>query len=109
MAHPVTKWNALFSLVMFFMGVAWIGNGATVLAYPPQIEILEEEEIQKLTDAELRERYIDVVVEQEAMKAFHTTSGFSPKDYKDFKRVIRYKIFLLEQLQKRNMTPPPTN
>lgn len=77
-------------------------------AFPPQIEILAENQIVKLANPQLLNAYIEVVVEIEAAKAFHTTSGFTPKDYKDFKDLLRYRILLLNEMAIRKLEIPRT-
>jgi len=79
-----------------------------VLAYPVDIEILNEKAIVKLSNDELIKAYIDVVVEIEALRAFHTTSGFTPKDYESFKGLLRYRILLLNEITILKLEVPRT-
>ncbi len=97
----------LMGLVIMTMlsGVFVLREGMT---YPLQIKILDEQEITHLSNKELLDKYIDAVVELEAMRTFHQTSGFRPQDYQDFKRLLRYKILLLDEIRKRDLTPPAT-
>ena len=76
-------------------------------AYLYEIPILKKAEIANLTDDGLIDAYINVVVEFEAAKAFHYTSGFSPKEYAQYKELIKYKILLRQEIQKRKLDLPP--
>lgn len=76
------------------------------LAYMDDITILEAKEIVKLTDTQLTDTFIDVIVEMEASKTFHTTSGFTPKEYTAYKNLLRYRIQLLMEIHKRGLEAP---
>ena len=75
-------------------------------AYMDDIEILEVKDIVKLADPKLMDTYIDVIVEMEASKTFHTTSGFTPKEYTAYKNLLRYRIQLLMEIHKRGLEAP---
>ena len=77
-----------------------------VWAYMDDIEVLEQKDIAKLTDPQLVDTYIDVIVEMEASKTFHTTSGFTPKQYTAYKDLLRYRIRLLMEAHKRGIEVP---
>ncbi|MBP6343482.1 MAG: hypothetical protein KA403_06080 [Candidatus Omnitrophica bacterium] len=83
---------------LFSLSPAW--------AYMDDIAILEQVDIVKLTDPQLIDTYIDVIVEMEASKTFHTTSGFTPKEYTAYKNLLRYRIRLLMEIQKRGLEAP---
>ena len=67
------------------------------------IVILEKSEISKLSDEALIDNYIDVLVEMEASKSFHEISGFSTEGYKKYKDLIRYRIRLSIEVEKRGL------
>ncbi len=75
-------------------------------ALEADIKILTKDEIAKLSDASLLEAYTEACVEIEAAKAFHNTSGFMPKEYKNFKDLLRYKFTLLTEIKKRKLEAP---
>ena len=77
-----------------------------VSAYMDDIEILEQKDLIKLADPQLIDAFIDVIVEMEASKTFHTTSGFTPKEYTAFKNLLRYRILLLQEIHKRGLEVP---
>ena len=86
--------------------VMFLALGVNATAYLSEIKFLPKEEIVKLTDTVLIDTYIDVMVELKAAESFHTTSGFSPKEYENYKELLRYKILLLQEIDKRKLAIP---
>ncbi|MBF0485319.1 MAG: hypothetical protein HQL16_02270 [Candidatus Omnitrophica bacterium] len=70
--------------------------------------ILEPKEITALTDEKLTDIYIDVLAEMEASRAFHSTSGFTPKEYEKYKNLVKYRLQLLIELHRRKLELPPS-
>lgn len=93
----------LFIIVFLFLGYSPVFS-----AYPIQesLKILKSQEVVSLTNTQLIEAYIDVLTEIEAIKAFHTTSGFKPKEYQQYKDVIRYRFQLLFEIHRRKIDIP---
>ena len=58
------------------------------------------------TDDQLVDAYLDTVVEIDATRSFHNTSGFSTKDFKDFKALLKYRLELLIEIHSRNLEIP---
>lgn len=81
-------------------------SGHAAMAYMDDIAILEQKEIAKLSNDQLLNVFIDVIVEMEASKTFHTTSGFTPKEYTAYKNLLRYRIQLLMEIRKRELEAP---
>ena len=77
-----------------------------VMAYLPEITVLEKKDIVKLADDKLVDAYEDLLVELEASKAFHYTSGFVPKEYKAYKDLLKYRMLLLMEIHSRNIELP---
>ena len=75
-------------------------------AYMPEIQPRSAEEVVAMSDKNLIDAYIDVLVELEALKSFHTTSGFKPEEYKSYKALLKYRILLHMELKKRELTVP---
>ena len=75
-------------------------------AMESNITILDRSGIKGLSDDKLLDVYIDVIVELKAIESFHTTSGFTPKEYDNYKQLLRYKILLLEQIDERKLKVP---
>ena len=70
--------------------------------------ILDKGAIARLSDEKLLDTYIDVLVEVEALKTFYTRSGLVPKEYKQYKEVLKYRILLLQEIKKRKLEAPDT-
>lgn len=74
--------------------------------FTSDITIISKKDIEKLTDEKLLDTYLDTYVELEASKTFHNTSGFTPKDYKDFKGLVKFRLLLLMEIHGRNLEIP---
>ena len=74
--------------------------------YPSGVTILNKVAISKLSDDQLIDVYEDTTVEIDASRSFHATSGFSPKEYKDFKAMLKYRLLLLIEIHGRNLDLP---
>ncbi len=88
------------------MAVLIMFTAAVAHAYISDLPILEKTEIVKLNDDKLIDAYMDVVVEIEANTSFHNTSGFSPKEYKAYKDLLKYRLQLLMEIHSRNLELP---
>ena len=77
-----------------------------VYAFKPKVNILTEKEIAALPNEKLLDTYVDILVELEALRSFHNTAGFMPKDYEEFKKVLRFRILLIQEIRKRDLEPP---
>lgn len=95
--------SAFWLPLLVAAGILWAGNG---FAYPSQIKILSKAEIAVLSDDMLTQTYIDLVVETEAKNAFHKTSGFTPKGYQEYKDLLRFRINLKIEMDKRKLYIP---
>ncbi len=74
-----------------------------------EVPILDKDKISQLSDDNLTETYIDVLVEVEAVKTFYAKGGLVPKEYDKLKALLRYKIELTMELQKRKLDIPRYN
>jgi hypothetical protein len=74
--------------------------------FPSDVTIMPENEIHDLSDEKVIDIYMDVLVEIEAQQTFHTTSGFTPKDYKEYKDLLRFRLDLLSEIYKRKLEIP---
>ncbi len=75
-------------------------------AFENNVTILHKPEILKLDDAKLMDAYEDVLVELEAIKTFHATSGFSVKQYDEYRSLLKYRLDLLMEIHGRNLEIP---
>jgi hypothetical protein len=71
-----------------------------------EVKVLEAKEISLLSDDKLVEAYIDAMVEIEGAKVFHSTSGFTPKEYKKYKGILKYRMQLLFEIYRRKIAIP---
>ncbi len=71
-----------------------------------EVQILEAKDILLLDDQKLVDAYIDAVVEIDATKTFHSTSGFTPKEFKKYKSLLKYRLQLLFEMHRRKMEVP---
>ena len=82
---------------------AFVGDGAEKA---DEIKVLEAKDILVLDDQKLIDAYIDAVVEIDATRTFHATSGFTPRELKKFKGLLKYRLQLLFEIHRRKMEIP---
>ena len=75
-------------------------------AFLYELPIQDKEAISKLSNDKLIDTYIDVMVEFQAVNAFYQNAGFTPKEYKQYKTFLRYRIDLIREMQKRKLEIP---
>ena len=75
-------------------------------AIESKVTILEKADVSKLSDEKLIDAYMDDLVELEAIKTFHTTSGFTPKQYDEYRNLLKYRLQLLMEIHSRNLEIP---
>ena len=75
-------------------------------AFTSNVVMLDKTEVAKLNDEKLTDAYMDVLVELEAVRTFHSTSGFSPKQYDEFRDLLKYRLRLLLEIHTRNIEIP---
>ncbi|MBF0387595.1 MAG: hypothetical protein HQL20_07035 [Candidatus Omnitrophica bacterium] len=78
------------------------------VSFPSEdIVVLDTKAIAALTDEQLLENYIDILSEIEAVRAFHATSGFSMKEYTKYKEIVKYRLGMLFEINRRKLEIPP--
>jgi len=92
-----------FALMMMIV-LTWAP--LSMAEYPSDVIILEKPAITKLTDDQLIDTYENTLVEIQAGTSFHATSGFSPKEYKDYKALLKFRMMLLVEIHSRNLEIP---
>jgi len=92
----------LLLVAVMFLALASIARAE----FPSDVTILDKSSITKLSDDQLVDAYEDTIVEIDANRTFHATSGFSPKEYKDFKALLKYRLLLLVEIHSRNLEMP---
>lgn len=96
-------------LVGLLMMAAVLSGGlfsSPSFSYPSAVTVLDTKEIAKLSDLALAAVYVDTVIELEAITMFHKTSGFSPKEYQEYKNLLRFRYELKSELQRRKLEVP---
>lgn len=86
--------------------MVWALTGQALADFPSDVNILDKKAVAKLTDDQLIDAYENTVVEIEASRTFHVTSGFSPKEYKEFKALLKFRLLLLVEIHSRNLEIP---
>jgi hypothetical protein len=72
-----------------------------------EVKVLDAKDVAALDDQKLLDAYMDVLVELEASKTFHATSGFSPKEYKKYKVLLKYRMLLAVEIHRRKLEVSP--
>ena len=98
----MTKLTVRF--VAVFLSVLMLAGSAAAFIY--ELKTLDKKEIAKLSDEELIDAYLEVMIEFKASSMFHETSGFTPKDYENYKALLRYRIYLEAEMKKRELKAP---
>jgi len=75
-------------------------------AYPSTVNILERKELVKLTDLALTDAYLDTIIEIEANNILHLSGGFSPREFQEYKALLRYQYELRTELLRRQLDIP---
>ncbi len=79
---------------------------AAYAAFTSKVQPVQKAEIAKFKDEKLVDAYADVLVELQAIKTFHTTSGFSTKQYDEYRDLLKYRLQLLMEIHSRNLEIP---
>jgi len=91
---------------IFLVAIILLLSVSNSFAFLYQLKVLSKSEISRLSDDKLLDAYIDALVEVEASATFHQTSGFKPSDYEKYKKLIRYRILLKQEINKRDIQEP---
>ena len=78
----------------------------TSFAFLFEVTVLTKDQIASLSNEALLSTYIDVVAEQEAVQSFHQTSGFNPREYREYKNLVKFRINLIDEINKRDLEIP---
>ncbi len=87
-----------FSLVIASQGWAFFND----------FQMLTKEEIAQLSDQAVTEAYINTQIEILAQSKFFERAGMVPKDFEKYKELLRYRVILIQELEKRNLSIPKT-
>lgn len=96
------SWFLLWSILAAVLFIC----PAKSFAYLSDIKVLEKKDISKLSDDAVTQAYLDVIIEVEANNLYHKTAGFTPREYQQYKDLLRYRYELKTELQKRQLDIP---
>jgi hypothetical protein len=96
----------MFKKITLVMMMVLFLTPLAMAEYPSDVTILDKSAITRLTDDQLTDTYMDTIVELKAEDEFHATSGFSPKEYKDYKALLKFRLMLLVEIHSRNLELP---
>jgi hypothetical protein len=103
---PYYKKDYMYKKVALAMVMVLLLTPLSMAAYPSDVTILDKPAIVKLNDDQLIDVYENTLVELEALRSFHATSGFSPKEYKDYKALLKFRLMLVVEIHSRNLEIP---
>ncbi len=92
--------------IMLSVLLAFLVVSPAMAGFTPDVVILEKKDITTLSDEKLIDAYMDALVDLEALKSFHTTAGYTIKDYKDYKSLLKFRLQLLMEIHNRNLEVP---
>ena len=94
------------SLLVLVAFLFVISSPLPSFAYLSSIKILERKDIVKLSDEAATAAYLDVAIEVESKHLYHRTAGFTPREYQDYKDLLRYRYELKAELERRQLDIP---
>ncbi|MFA5261404.1 MAG: hypothetical protein WC450_09265, partial [Candidatus Omnitrophota bacterium] len=84
-----------FLAAMLILGHSSVAAGQGFLYSVP---VLDQQAVQALSDEQLLEVYVDVLVDLEASTTFSRTAGFNKNEYVKFKELIHYRVRLINEI-----------
>jgi len=89
---------------LLLLQTLWITDAGAFLT---DVSTLDKAAIAALTDEQLIDKFIDVMIELEASQTFHETAGFNnPNEYNKYKALLRFRTDLLLEIKKRELQVP---
>jgi len=98
------RWRHIVVVMLLGWGLV-LGTG-TARAFLFELTPLSAQAIAKLPDDQLIDTYINVMIELEASDKFFSNTGMKPKEYENYKTLLRYRTDLLIEMQKRKLEIP---
>ncbi|MBF0595376.1 MAG: hypothetical protein HQL22_10490 [Candidatus Omnitrophica bacterium] len=94
--------------VILVAGMLLTSSLARAFTAPPvSFEILDVTGIAALADDKLLDTYINTIAEIEAQRMLHMTIGFSAKEYDTYKDLVKYRLRILMEINRRKLEIPP--
>ncbi len=91
---------------IFFLAFLLCFSYLALASFVFSVDILNKQQVSQLSDGKLIDAYIDVVIEIEAAKTFYSRGGLTPKEYESYKDLLRYRVWLVMEIQKRKLEVP---
>jgi hypothetical protein len=88
------------------MALLFVPLSGAWAAYTSTLVILDKKGIDKLTDEQLTNAYMDALVDVEARKDFLGHFGFAGKELEEYKAALKYRLLLLMEIHGRNLDIP---
>jgi len=76
-------------------------------AFVFQLEVKDKEGIKQLSTEQLKETYLDAIIEKKAGETFYGNSAFVPNEYRKYKNLLKYIVRLREEMSTREIEAPP--
>ncbi|MBF0533075.1 MAG: hypothetical protein HQL23_08290 [Candidatus Omnitrophica bacterium] len=76
-------------------------------AFLYEVQALSKEELKKLSNEQLTDVYTDAVIERRATEVFFTRAGLTPKEYAQFKDLLKFIVRLRQEMVERKIDVPP--
>ncbi|MBF0484493.1 MAG: hypothetical protein HQL25_07295 [Candidatus Omnitrophica bacterium] len=92
-------------IVLMFLAFVFVCTTAFAFIY--EGKIMTKEEIKQLTDDALIQTFTEIMIEKRATQEFHRNTGFTPKEYENFKLLLGFIINLRREFVSRNIEVPP--
>lgn len=86
----------MLSLLILFVAIP-------AKAFLYEVEVLSQEEVIKLSNAELLDLYTQASIERRASEAFHHGAGFQPRDYRQYRELLGFIVRLRQEIDYRHL------
>ena len=94
--------------LFLFMFVIFSSPAFALFNEKDNVKMYTQEEMKTLTDDQLKEAVEDTAIEIHAQEVFHGRAGFTnPKEYANYKSLLKMFIKLKEEMQRRELKLPP--
>jgi len=81
-------------------------QGAALAAFPFDLHPASKSAVEKMSDQELLDAYVEAVVELQAVDVFYKNAGITPKEFFNYKKLLRYRADLIIEMEKRELKIP---
>jgi len=96
----------LKGLLLTLLVTGFCLSASNSFAYLADIKIYDKKDIPKISDDILTASYLDVMIEIDAINLYHRTAGFTPREYQQYKDLLRSLYDLKSELHRRQLDIP---